>query len=153
VPEIVPTDALLVFVKNNEPPLRPLMLLDPDPEIPTEPPLIPPARLAVPPMLNVPVVMASVMEALPVKVVRPVFVNVVSEPLLKKFVVPVPLRLVAVIVPVVPPKVSVEAFASAPKLPLATVNSAEPPVTFTALPPCSALLTVRRPLLTFNVPL
>ena len=101
-------------------------------------------------MLSVPVATAFVMEALPVKVVRPVLVKLVSEPLLKKFVVPVPLRVPAVITP---PKVSVEAFANEPKLPLATVNSAEPPVTFTAFPPWSALLTVRRPLLTFNVPL
>jgi hypothetical protein len=147
---IAPTDALLEFARDNDPPLRPPILLNPAPVIPTEPPLMPPTRLAVPPMLSVPVATAFVMEALPVKVVRPVLVKLVSEPLLKKFVVPVPLRVPAVITP---PKVSVEAFANEPKLPLATVNSAEPPVTFTALPPCSALLTVRRPLLTFNVPL
>ena len=128
------------------------MLLNPAPEIPTEPPLIP-VRAAVPPMLSVPCVSALPMVALPENVVNPVLVKLVSEPLLRKLVVPAPLRLVAVTVPVVPLKVSVDAFASAPKLPLATVNSAEPPVTFTALPPDSMLLTVKRPLLTFKVPL
>ena len=128
-------------------------VLVPAPEIPTEPPLMPPARVAVPPILNVPVVTASVMDTLALNVVSPVLVKLVSEPLLKKLVVPVPLRLVAVTVPVAALKVSVDAFASAPKLPLATVNSAEPPVTFTALPPDSMLLTVKRPLLTFKVPL
>lgn len=150
---IAPTDALLAFVRNNEPPLRPPTVLEPAPEIPTDPPLMPPTRLAVPPMLSVPFATAFVMEALPVKVVRPVLVKLVSEPLLKKFVAPVPLRLVAVTVPVAALKVSVEAFARAPKLPLTNVNNADPLVTFTALPPCSALLTVKRPLLTFNVPL
>jgi hypothetical protein len=86
-------------------------------------------------MLSVPVVTASVMDALPEKVVNPVLVKVVSEPLLRNLVVPVPLRLVAVTVPVAPLNVSVEALANAPKLPLPTVNSADPPVTLTELPP------------------
>ena len=128
-------------------------VLVPAPVIPTEPPLMPPTRVAVPPMLSVPVVTAFVMEALPLKVVNPVLVTPVSEPFLTKFVVPVPLKIVAVIVPLLALKVSVELFTSAPKLPLATVNNADPAVTFTAFPPWSVLLTVNSPSPTFNVPL
>ena len=129
------------------------MLLNPAPEIPTEPPLMPPARVAVPLILSVPVVTAFVMEALPLKVVNPVLVTPVSEPFLTKFVVPVPLKIVAVIVPLVPLKVSVELFTSAPKLPPSTVYNADPPFTFTAFPLLSVLLTVKSPSPTFNVPL
>ena len=136
-PLIAPIVTLPLAPANRSVPvlLRPPIVLDPLPETPTDPPLIPPARLAVPPMLSVPVVTASVMDALPEKVVNPVLVRVVSEPLLRNLVVPVPLRLVAVTVPVAPLNVSVEALASAPKLPLPTVNNADPPVTLTELPP------------------
>ena len=81
VPEIAPNEPLLVFVKDNEPPLRSPMMLDPAPAIPTEPPLIP-VNVAVPPMLSVPVLN-----------------TVPNTRLLDTTVKPLPLKLVTLVVP------------------------------------------------------
>ena len=138
VPPLTADKEVVPLFRVNEPETTFTIVLTPEPEIDKVAPSNEPPKLRLPATATVPVVSPD---------------EPVIDPLLKKFVVPLPLRLDAVTVPVVPLKVSVEAFASAPKLPLANVNDADPPVTFTALPPWSALLIVRRPLLTFNVPL
>jgi hypothetical protein len=79
--EIDPTDAPLVFVRNKDPPVRPPILLNPAPVIPTEPPLMP-LKLAVPPMLRVPVLN-----------------TVPNTRLLDTTVTPFPLKLVMLVVP------------------------------------------------------
>jgi hypothetical protein len=138
VPPLTALNEVAPAFRANEPETTFTIVLTPEPEIDRVAPFNEPPKLRLPETVTVPLVRPE----------APVI-----DPLLKKFVVPLPLRLDAVTVPVVPLKVSVEAFASAPKLPLANVNDADPPVTFTALPPWSALLIVRSPLLTFNVPL
>ena len=79
--EIDPTDAPLVFVRNKDPPVRPPILLNPAPVIPTEPPLTP-LKLAVPPILSVPALKPPA-----------------NTKLLDTTVTPSPLKLVMLVVP------------------------------------------------------
>jgi len=138
VPPLTADNELVPAFKVNEPDTTLAMLLLPLPLSVNDPPSSDPLKLRFPATATIPPVSPDVP---------------VIDPLLRKFVVPVPLRLVAVTVPVLAEKVNVEAFASAPKLPLATLNNADPLVTFTTLPPWSALSTVSFPSPTFNAPL
>jgi hypothetical protein len=138
VPPLTALNDVVPAFNVNTPEFTLLITLEPDPEMANVAPASDPPKLKLPFTTIVPFVSPEVP---------------VIEPLLKKFVVPAPLKLVAVTVPALAPKVNVAAFVIVPKLPLATLNNAVPLVKVRLLPPCSALFTVKLPLLSVNAPL
>jgi hypothetical protein len=138
VPPLTALNDVVPAFNVNTPEFTLLITLEPNPEMANVAPASDPPKLKLPLTTTVPLVSPEVP---------------VIEPLLKKFVVPTPFKLVAVTVPALAPKVNVAAFVIVPKLPLATLNNAVPLVKVRLLPPCSALFTVKLPLLSVNAPL